>query len=194
VLLPLAAAILVGGILVLLGPFGDGDDSGGDQAETSSDEAEAAAVLEEARAGLTESLNDKPRGIAARFPETWRSTESKGAHVLESGDACIAVTLAAPAGVEDAGRLRRDAISVLRGNSTGLQVSPGEKGKQVGGIPTVNDVITLRNRSGRNLRVLLAVGKGERFAYVTEVVLRDPSCSETLLESQLIVTSIRYTR
>jgi hypothetical protein len=189
VLLPVAAAVLVGGTLALLGAFG-GEDGTGGETQNEVDE-QAQAQIEETRAKLTETLRDKRQGISAQFPKTWRSTKPRGERLLESRDRCMAIKLSAPATAAQAGRLRRDTIAALRKGIKDIQVAPGEQSKQIGGIPTRQDVITVGHR-GRQVRILVAVGTGRKLAYLTEFVLRDPSCGRTLLEAQLILGSIRY--
>jgi hypothetical protein len=69
----------------------------------------------------------------------------------------------------------------------------GAPDKDVGGIPTTNDSITV-TREGNELVVLLSVGKGKKYAYLTEVVVRDPvSCEGAVQRAQLIISSIEYT-
>lgn len=190
-LLPVAAAILVGGVLVLLGAFGDGDDSGG-ETETPSEEVQA--EIDEARTSLTRSLNDKRQGISARYPASWRSRTLRGERVLESRDRCAAIKLSAPAGAEQAGRLRRDTIAAMRRGFEGAAVAPAGPGKQLGGLTVTQDVITVPIKRGGTVRILVSVGRGEELAYLTEVLLRDPSCGQSLLEAQLIVESLRFSR
>lgn len=190
-LLPVAAAVLVGGTLALLGAFDDGDGSSGED-ETASVQAEA--EIESARASLTESLEDKSQGIEAMFPPTWQSSEPRGEWLLESRDRCMAIKLSAPATAAHAARLRRDTIAALRRDFKQIQVAPGEQGRQIGGIRTTQDVISVPNEAGGQTRILLAVGTGRKRAYLTEIVLRDPSCGRTLLEGQLIIGSVRYSR
>jgi hypothetical protein len=192
VLLPLAAAVLVGGALaVYYGAFrGDGESDNGPATTTATD---AAAKVHAARASLTERFNDKQLGISAGFPASWRSSKGHSKHLLESRDHCISITLAAPAPVQVANRMRRDAISILRGSFKRTTVAAGEKGREIGGVPTRNDVITVSKGSG-SVRVLLGVGRGKQLAYLSQVVLRDPSCGQDLLEAQLILNSARFSR
>jgi hypothetical protein len=187
VLLPLGAAVLVGGTLTLLSI---GDDDGADE-EASTEAQKEIAALE---AGQTESLEDKRNGIALRFPRTWRRSNRRGEHVLESRDRCMAIKLSAPVAAARAGRLRRDTLAALRRGFRRIQIAPGEQGKQIGGIPTTQDVITIQTKQGGQTRVLLAVGRGKNLAYLTESVLRDPACNRTLLEGQLILNSARFSR
>lgn len=195
-LLPLAAAILVGGVLAVYYAAFRGDD-GSEANETASAPSRASQAQSEiraARSSLTESLNDKREGISVRWPQSWRQTARAGVHRIESRDHCMTITLAAPASTGDAGRVRRDALGILRSSFKRVRVEPGEKGKQIGGIPTENDVITVRNQDGDLVRVLLGVGRGKTNAYLSEVVLRNPSCGQALLEAQLILQSARFTR
>jgi hypothetical protein len=185
-----AAAILVGGTLTLLGAFGGDGSEEEDQATSDAAEAE----IESARASLTESLEDKGQGIAAKYPPSWKSSNPGGERLLQSRDRCMAIKLSAPAAAAQAGRLRRDTIAALRRDFKNAQVAAGEQGKQIGGIPTTQDVVMVEAPQGGQARILIAVGTGKELAYLTEFVLRDPSCGKTLLEGQLILGSIRYTR
>ena len=191
-LLPLAAAVLVGGALAAY--YGAIRDTGGsdDGQATTTD---ASALIKSGRASLTERFNDKALGMSVRFPPSWRSSKGHSKHLLESRDRCMAITLAAPAASDQAARVRRDAISLLRSSFKRVAVAPGQKGRQIGGIPTRNDVITVEKGDGV-VRVLLGVGKGKQLAYLSEVVLRSQSasCSKDLLEGQLILGATRFSR
>jgi hypothetical protein len=186
-LLPLGAATLVGGTLALFGVFG-----GGERNDEATREAET--QIEAARASLTESLVDKREGISVRYPKSWRSDTLRGEHLLESRDRCMAIKISTPAAASQAGRLRRDTLAALRRGFKRIQVTPGDSGKQIGGIPTTQDVITVQAKQGAPARILVAVGRGKKRAYLTEFVLRHSACGRALIEAQLALTSARYTR
>ncbi len=60
-------------------------------------------------------------------------------------------------------------------------------------IPTTADSVVV-TRKGNQVVVLLSVGKGKKYAYLTEVVVRDPSCEGAVQRAQLIIGSVEYTR
>jgi hypothetical protein len=68
------------------------------------------------------------------------------------------------------------------------------RGSNVGGIPTTSDTLSFTDQKGNPNRVLLSVGTGSKFAYLTEIVVRDPSCQGDLSLGQLVLFSIQYTK
>ena len=55
-------------------------------------------------------------------------------------------------------------------------------------------VLQVQTPQGDPVRVLITVGKGKQRAYLTQVVLRDPGCGQSLVDSQLVVNSIEYSK
>jgi hypothetical protein len=178
VLLVLAA--LIGGVVLLL--VGGDDDSGAGPSERS------AELQDEI---LKRTVVDPDRGISVRRPKDWSQSKESGAITVTSPDNCVVVTLAAPVRADEAGKLRDDSIALFRKSYRNVSIQ-GAPDTRVGGIPTTADTILIRER-GNQISVLLSVGKGEKNAYLTEVVARDLACEGALQRAQLIVNSIEYT-
>jgi hypothetical protein len=64
----------------------------------------------------------------------------------------------------------------------------------VGGIPTTSDALGFTDQKGNPIRVLLSVGSGHKYSYLTEVVVRDPRCQGDLQLGQVVLSSIQYTK
>ena len=67
-------------------------------------------------------------------------------------------------------------------------------GRRIGGLPGKSMVLQVKSAGGDQVRVLITVGRGKQQAYLTQVVLRDPACGDALVQSQLVVNSIEYTK
>jgi hypothetical protein len=112
---------------------------------------------------------------------------------IQSKDRCLVMQLSAPVPAGKADELRKDGVSVLRDQFKNAKVQPGSK-SQLGGIPTTANTITFTDRKGSTVQVLLSVGTGRRNAYLTQVVVRDPSCQGDLQLAQLMLQSVEYTK
>jgi hypothetical protein len=168
----------------------DDEPSGGGDVTQSAADADPQALADER---LTEQVRDRGEGISARIPESWKQSSEQGLISLESGDRCVAISLAAPVGKSSAGSLLDDTVAELRGEFEGAQVQ--RLGAQrIGGLPGETVVLQVKPAKGDQVRVLITVGRGKQQAYLTQVVLRDPACGDALVDSQLVVNSIEYTK
>jgi hypothetical protein len=128
-----------------------------------------------------------------RRPGNWTDTKKSGVINIQSHDHCLVMTLSAPALAGKAGELRTDGIKTLRSQYKNVQVQPAT-GSQVGGIPTTTDAITVTPSKGRQVRILLSVGTGSKYAYLTQVTYRDPACTGDLQLANLMLRSVQYTK
>lgn len=142
---------------------------------------------------LTEEVRDARNGIAAAIPEGWSQRRRSGLITLESADRCVSISLAAPVRSPQADSLLDDTVAQLRREFKGARVQKGS-GQRVGGLQGPGAVLVVENSEGGTVRVLITVGRGKRKAYLTQVVLRDPSCEESLVESQLVLNSVAYAK
>ena len=183
----IALAALGGGILVATS---DDDDSGDGQV---SQEAVDERLQELADEELVEDVGDAGAGISARIPKDWDQQKQSGLITLESGDRCVSISLAAPARASQADSLLDDTVAGLRRDFKGAQVQtlPGQR---IGGLSGKSAVLQVKGAEGDQVRVLITVGRGKQQAYLTQVVLRDPACGDALVQSQLVVNSIEYTK
>jgi hypothetical protein len=128
-----------------------------------------------------------------RRPANWRDSKKNDVISLQSRDRCLAMTLAAPVAAGQAQSLRHDGISVLRESYKNVKVQ-GTPASRIGGIPTTTNTVAFKDPKGNQIRVLLSVGRGEKNAYLTEVVVRDPACQGDLALAQVVLSSIQYTK
>jgi hypothetical protein len=103
------------------------------------------------------------------------------------------MTLAAPVPAGQAKSLRSDSVGLLRRSYKNARVAAAPS-SDVGGIPTTSNTLSFRDQKGNQIRVLLSVGTGQKNAYLTEVVVRNPSCAGDLALGQVVLSSIQYTK
>ena len=179
-----ALALLGGPILLIAG----GDDNGSDST------AEVAADVTELQSRfLDRTVVDPDEGISIRRPASWKVNKAHGVTNIQSKDRCLAVQLSAPVPAGRAKALRRDGINLLRGQFKNAKVRPAASSK-IGGVPTRSDTITFADPKGNDVRVLLSVGTGQKSAYLSEVVVRDPTCQGDLQLAQLMLSSAEFTK
>jgi hypothetical protein len=182
----LVAVAVIGGLVLLIT---GGDDKGnGTNAGAQSPQAQA---LQDQFLKKTVVLPDD--GISVRRPGNWTDDKNNGVIVLRSADRCVAINLSAPTDAKGAKGLRSDSLAALRQNFKKVQVSGGGRA-QVGGIPTTTKAVTLTDDQGNKRRLLLSIGTGKKNAYLTEVVLGNPSCQADLALAQVVLTSIQFTK
>jgi hypothetical protein len=112
---------------------------------------------------------------------------------LQSHDRCLAMTLSGPVPAGQAKGLRSDSVSLLRHSYKNAKVASAPS-SQVGGIPTTSNTVSFTDPKGNPIKVLLSVGTGVKNAYLTEVVVRDPSCQGDLGLAQVVLSSIQFTK
>jgi hypothetical protein len=187
----------VGLILVALAALGAGiklatdDDSGGDTSTVSQGAVDE--QLQKLDEQLKAEVRDGPHGISARIPKGWTQEQRDGLITLTSADRCVSVSLTAPEPAARAENLLDDTIAKLRGDFKGAQVRRGET-QRIGGLAGPGAVLQVKGPGGNQVRVLITVGEGKEFAYLTQVVLRSPSCGDSLVESQLVVNSVEFSK
>jgi hypothetical protein len=120
-------------------------------------------------------------------------TKAHGVTNIQSKDRCLVMQLSAPVPAGRAKALRRDGIAVVRSQYENARLRPAPQ-SNIGGIPTRSDTITFTDRKGNDVRVLLGVGTGRKNAYLTELVVRDPSCQGDLQLAQLMLGSVEFTK
>jgi hypothetical protein len=174
----LVLAAVIGGIVVLSG--GGDDDSGSATSEADSSQ-------------LTQRLTKQDSGLSGFYPQDWRRTEKRGITNLVSPDSCIAISLSAPATAAQSGALLNDSIAALRRSFKQTEVRRQPGAARIGGLPTRGALVAV-SRQGRTALVELSVGRGKRFAYLTEVVLREPPCEGSIGLGRQIIGSLQFTR
>jgi hypothetical protein len=181
----LVAIALVGGLLLLI--------AGGDDSGTDSGTRSTADISQLQNRFLDRTVVDSDKGISIRRPTSWKVNKEHGVTNIQSKDRCLAMQLSAPVAAGRAKALQKDGITVLRGQFKNMKVRPGSTAR-VGGVPTRSNTITLTDPKGNAVRVLLSVGTGRKNAYLTEVVVRDPSCQGDLQLAQLMLSTAAFTK
>jgi hypothetical protein len=181
----LVALALIGGLMLLAA--GSDDSDAGSSARTTADLGDLQERF------LDRAVIDPGNGISVRRPASWKSKREHGVTNIQSKDRCLVMQLSAPVPAGKADELRKDGVSVLRDQFKNAKVQPGSK-SQLGGIPTTANTITFTDRKGSTVQVLLSVGTGRKNAYLTQVVVRDPSCQGDLQLAQLMLQSVEYTK
>jgi hypothetical protein len=176
----LVAAALIGGVVLLIA--GGGSDSGS-----------SGKVRELQDQYLKHTVVSVRNGISVRRPGNWTDSKNHGVVSVQSRDRCVAIHLSAPAEPKQWKALMRDSVKALRVTYKNVQVTPGGRA-QLGGIPTRSNAIALTDDKGNRTRLLLSVGRGKKYAYVTEVVVGNPACRADVALAQIVLTSIDYTK
>jgi hypothetical protein len=164
--------------------------AGGDGSST--DEPSQAQVKSLQNQVLKHTVVNHAAGISVRRPADWKDTRADNLITLRSHDSCVGMTLAAPPGESNPEALLSSSLSLLKRSYRNLKTQRVPSG-QVGGIPTTTYTV-FGQQGGTPVRILLSVGKGQKHAYLTEVVLRDPSCQGALQRAQVILSSVQYTK
>ena len=181
----LVALALIGGLVLLIaGGDDDGSDSGGQPTANLSDLQNRF---------LDRTAVDADKGISIRRPASWKVSKEHGVTNIQSKDRCLVMQLSAPVPAGKADELRKDGITVLRSQYRSAKVQPGPR-SPVGGVPTRSNTIAVKDPKGNNIHVLLSVGTGKKNAYLTQVVVRDPSCQGDLQLAQLMLSSAQFTK
>lgn len=182
----LVALALIGGLILLIagGDDDDGSDSGGQT---------TANVSDLQNRFLDRTAVDADNGISIRRPASWKVTKEHGVTNIQSKDRCLVTQLSAPVPAGKADELRKDGVSVLRDQYRDAKVQPGPR-SPIGGVPTTSTTIVVKDPKGNSVRVLLSVGSGKTNAYLTQVVVRDPSCQGDLQLAQLMLSSAQFTK
>jgi hypothetical protein len=141
---------------------------------------------------LKHTVVDVQKGISVRRPKDW--TDSKRDHVITllSHSRCLAMTLAAPDPASKANSVHDDAIELLKRTHGNAKTHPTPGGKQIGGIPTRSTTLSFKEKN-TPITILLSVGKGDKYAYVTEVEA-NPGCQDDLRIGTIVLSSVEYTK
>jgi hypothetical protein len=133
-----------------------------------------------------------PKGISVRRPASWTDVKRNGNIRIRSQDGCLVMTLSAPTDAGSSRALMQQSVRYLRQNYKGVSVrSVGNS--QLGGIPTAQNAVSLRDPKGRPVSILLAIGTGKKYAYLTNVTAR-PTCVTDLTVGQIVLSSLQYTK
>jgi hypothetical protein len=181
----LIAVALIGGLILLI--------SGGNDNDSGSGTKNTADVAELQNRFLDRTVVNTDRGISIRRPASWKVSKAHGVTNIQSKDRCLVMQLSAPVPAGRAKALRNDGTTVLRDRFKNAKVQSAAS-SQIGGVPTRSDTITFKDPKGNDVRVLLSVGTGQKNAYLTQVVVRDPSCQGDLQLAQLMLGSAQFTK
>jgi carbamate kinase len=136
---------------------------------------------------------ERDRGIGVRYQvsDGWRQEKKASAIRLRSPDRNAQIVIASPAPASESESVLDDALAALRSGYEDVDVTSGS-GPRLGGLRTKGAVARVRTREGARLRVLVAVTKGERRAYLVEVFTAADAAPERIREAQVTLNSLKF--
>lgn len=153
------------------------------------DDGDAEAPLATAPS-LNPAVANKGLDVTYQVPEGWKESKKAKAIQLQSKDRSVLIAIAAPAAASEAGPLLDDTLAAIRSGYKNVEASPGS-GKQVGGLDAKGAVISAKTRDGNELRIVVAVAKGKKRAYLVEVFSAANAPVERVREAQVALNSLR---
>jgi hypothetical protein len=181
----LVAIAVIGGLILLVTGNDDGDSGTGPQPTADLNDLQ--------NRFLDRTVVIPSDGISVRRPANWQDSKEDGVITLLSPNRCVSVSMSAPAGTKGAKGLMDDSLSALRQTYNKVEVVPGGQGA-IGGVPTTSRTIQLTDSNGNRRRILIGVGTGNKNAYLTQVVLGNPSCQGELALAQVVLSSAEFTK
>jgi hypothetical protein len=139
---------------------------------------------------LTPVVSNKGLKVSYQIPEGWRESKKAKAIQLQTRDRSALIAIAAPAAASRAGSLLDDTLATFHSEYKGVEIRPGS-GKQVGGLDAKGAVITANSPDGNQLRIVVAVAKGKKRAYLVEVFTAADAPVERVREAQVALNSLR---
>jgi hypothetical protein len=139
---------------------------------------------------LNPEVSNKALDVNYQIPEGWTEHKKAKAIQLRSDDRSTLIAIAAPTGATNAGTLLDDTLASFRAGYKDVQIRPGS-GKKVGGLNAKGAVITAKTPDGNELRIVVAVAKGQKRAYLVEVFTAANADPERLREAQVALNSLR---
>jgi hypothetical protein len=139
---------------------------------------------------LNEAVANKGLDVTYQVPEGWQESKKAKAIQLQSQDRSVLIAIAAPASASKAGPLLDDTLASIRSGYKNVEVRPGS-GKQVGGLDAKGAVISAKTPDGNELRIVVAVAKGKKRAYLVEVFTAANAAPERVREAQVALNSLR---
>jgi hypothetical protein len=139
---------------------------------------------------LNAAVANKGLDVTYQVPEGWEESKKAKAIQLQSKDRSVLIAIAAPASASKAGPLLDDTLASIRSGYKNVEVRPGS-GKQVGGLDAKGAVISAKTPDGNELRIVIAVAKGKKRAYLVEVFTAANAAPERVREAQVALNSLR---
>jgi hypothetical protein len=141
---------------------------------------------------LNPAVANKGLDVTYQVPEGWRESKKAKAKAiqLQSEDRSVLIAIAAPAAASKAGPLLDDALASIRSGYKNVDVRPGS-GRQVGGLDAKGAVISAKTPDGNELRIVVAVAKGKKRAYLVELFAAANAPVERVREAQVALNSLR---
>jgi hypothetical protein len=153
------------------------------------DDEETAAPTVTAPA-LNPGVSDRSLDISYQVPKGWKESKKSRAVQLQSQDRSVLIAVAAPAQASKSGPLLDDTLAAIRSGYKNVRVHPGT-GRQVGGLDAKGAVVTAKTSDGNELRIVVAVAKGKKRAYLVEVFTAANAPTERIAEAQVALNSLR---
>ena len=139
---------------------------------------------------LNPAVANKGLDVTYQVPQGWTERKKAKAIQLQSEDKSVLIAIAAPAKASSAGPLLDDTLGAFRSGYKNVEVQPGS-GKQVGGLDAKGAVISAKTPDGNDLRIVVAVAKGDKRAYLVEVFTAANAALERVREAQVALNSLR---
>jgi hypothetical protein len=140
------------------------------------------------RIPLNPAVGDSEIQAVYQVPEGWDLKHEGDVLKLASADDMVQVGITSPGPAEDAGKLLDEALAGIEETYDAVEVNPGS-GKKVGGLPAKGAVIAARAKDAE-LRILVAVTKGEERAYLVEVFTAATAPPRRVAEAQRFLNSL----
>lgn len=135
---------------------------------------------------------DRELGVELRLPQGWRRQRRHGALVFRSPDRRVAIAISAPGPDEDAREVQDQAVTALTRRYRRVEVIDRARHRTLGGRPASTAALTALSVGDRSpLRILVGVARGERKAYLIEVVATGSDPGGALVGAQLLLQHLK---
>jgi hypothetical protein len=139
---------------------------------------------------LNPGVKDKSLDFRYQVPEGWTESKKAKAVQLKSEDRSVLIAIAAPADASQSGPLLDDTLAAIRSGYRNVRINPGS-GPKVGGLNAKGAVVTAKTTDGNELRIVVAVAKGQKRAYLVQVFTAANAPVERVREAQVALNSLQ---
>lgn len=152
----------------------------------SDDGSESAPAPELPEVGILEF--DRDLGAELRLPKGWTRDRKHSAVTFRSPNREVVIAVSAPGPREDADPIQRQARLVAEQEYERISVVDQLKGIRVGDRPASGVVLSGRRPKGGEVRILIATARGEKRAYLIQVLAAG---SSALAEAQALLNNLK---
>jgi hypothetical protein len=157
----------------------------------SDDSADVATPSLERQLPLNPSVRDSGLGLSYQVPEGWRQHKASSVIQLRSPDRSVQIGVSTPGPASDSRQVLQAALADLRSSYKGVSVAAGS-GKKLGGLEARGAVVAATMAKGTDLRILVAVAKGQRRTHLVEVFTGAGAPAERVAQAQRALDSLRF--